>query len=106
MSPFVTSNSTFSLTLFIACPPENFKPSRSNTEICRPCPKFSSSPGNQAVCMCDAGHYRAQSESISDDCTGEGNLLFASFLTLRGFMVVTSLPTHTNTAQPCTHIHH
>ena len=52
--------------------------------------------------MCDAGYYRTQLDSLSDDCTGEGNLLFASFLTIRGFMVVTSLPTHTNTAN---HVH-
>ena len=70
---FVTFDPSFFLILIsIACPPEHFKSSRSNTEMCRPCPGLSSSPvSSQAVCMCDTGYYRAPSESPSDDCTGE-----------------------------------
>ena len=72
MFPFVTSDPYFLLALPVACPPEHFKSSRSNTEMCRPCPGLSSSPiGNQAVCMCDTGYYRAPSDSPSDACTGE-----------------------------------
>ena len=66
--------STFiALFAFPACPPFMFKNTVSNTDMCQPCPAFSSTTKNDtgvAVCPCFLGFYRAVGEEAMR-CTRE-----------------------------------
>ena len=56
----------------VACPPQQFKSIRSNTEACHSCPRNSYANTNGSnVCMCSAGYYRTSSETSDEPCTGE-----------------------------------
>ena len=53
----------------VACPPQQFKSGRSNTEACRSCPQNSYANTNGSdVCTCFAGYYRTCSESSDAPC--------------------------------------